>query len=91
MDDNRTTRVVAVMAGNGFFLSKIADHWIQEGWPLLIRTIAFTLVALTGVSSAYLSLFGRPEKRWPFALELFSAFCFALCAFGWLWVVAISK
>ena len=84
MYENRTTRVVAVMAGNGFFLAKIAEHWLETGRPLLASTITLILVALVGVSLGYLSLFGRSEKRWPLVLELVSALFFVIGAFGWL-------
>jgi hypothetical protein len=66
MNENRTTRVVAVMAANGFVVSKLAEHWIPEGRPLLMRTIVFILLALVGVSLAYFSLFvGRSRERFP--------------------------
>jgi len=86
MDETRTARAIALMAGNGFFLTKVAEDWLRtEGrYHLLVSTITFAFVALVGVSLAYISLFGRSEKRWPLSVEIVSALCFVANALWWL-------
>ena len=84
MNDTRTARIIAVMAGNAFFVAKIAEHWIQAGYPLLLHVQISVVVALLGLASAYLSLFWPPEKRWPLVLEIASDLCFVGNVVWWL-------
>ena len=84
MNDTRTARLLAAMAGNGFFLAKLAEHWLPEGRPVLVSVLISALVALLGVSAAYASLLWSPEKRLPVMLEAISAFCFIMNALFWL-------
>src|SRR5438477_11595446 len=65
MNETRSTRIVALLAGNGFFLAKLGEHWLTEGHRLLPSIMPLVIIALLGVSLAYISLFGRLQKRWP--------------------------
>ena len=87
MNETRTARVIAVIAGNAFFLNKIADVWLssQGRFHLEVGAVTLALVALLGISLSYISLFGRSEKRWPLALELVSALGFLTNALWWLY------
>ena|ERR1700733_215253 len=89
MNETRTTRIIALMAGNAYFLNQIADYWMGRGGAthFLIRVVILSVVALVGIILAYISLFGRPERRWPLVLELLAAFCFFINSAWWLHVI----
>jgi hypothetical protein len=55
MNGERTARLVALIAGNGFILSKLAEYWLPEGRHFQFRTIAVIIAALLGVSFAYIA------------------------------------
>lgn len=84
MNETRSTRIVALLAGNGFFLAKLGEHWLTEGHRLLPSIMPLVIIALLGVSLAYISLFGRLQKRWPLVLEAISAICFLITFVGWI-------
>jgi hypothetical protein len=84
MNETRTTRIVALMAGNGYFLSQAGDYWLKDKNPLLMSVFPVVLITLLGLSSAYISLFGRSERYWPLILEIVSALCFATVIAAWV-------
>jgi hypothetical protein len=91
MNETRTTRIIALIAGNGYFLNKIGEYWLGRGGTthFLISVVILSIIALIGIIAAYISLLGRHEKRWPFVLELVSAFGFLINALWWLYVIIV--
>jgi hypothetical protein len=77
------------MAGNAFFLDKVADTWLKDDgyWNLNAGADERVFVALVSIGLAYASLFGTPKQRWPVALELCAAFGFVVSSVWWLYVV----
>jgi hypothetical protein len=76
MNETRTTRIIALMAGNGFFVSQLGQHWLEHGRTLQVPAIITAIVAIVGLSSAYLSLFWGADQKLPAWCEGFAALCF---------------
>jgi len=80
MTETRTTRVVALMAGNGVFLSGLWHHWLEGGNNFNWAGITSAVVALVGLSVAYFSLYWHKDRP-LLVLEGISALCFAVNVF----------
>jgi hypothetical protein len=88
MNETRTTRIIALMAGNGFFVSQLGVHWLEHGRKLETPAIITAVVALIGLSLAYLSLYWPTDKGGPaLAMECFAAVFFLADA---VWYLMLS-
>ncbi len=92
MGETRAARVLAIMAGNGFFLDRIADVWLKDEGKYNLNSGANlrVFVALVAISLAYVSLFGTPRRRWSVVLELCAALGFVVSAAWWLYIADTS-
>jgi hypothetical protein len=89
LNETRTTRIIALIAGNGYFLNRLAEYWMDRGGVahFHVSVVILSVVALIGITTAYISLFGKREKRWPLILELVSALGFSANAVWWLYII----
>jgi hypothetical protein len=81
----RTTRCVALMAGNGFAFVKVFDVTMEHSTSISVNgwLVALSFTSFLGAALAYVVLWRPAHDRWAILGEIISANCIIYAAGVW--------
>jgi uncharacterized membrane protein YidH (DUF202 family) len=95
-NDDRSTRLVALMAGNGFAFSQIVSRYERKtaflmAGSVIVAYLALSVLAFAGLGTAYFAHVYSDDRKKSLRLEASSVVAIAVFMLVWLTLVFAGK